>query len=772
MLAVAVTDSLAILDAATVKRSPSSIYPCLNLSSPPTACSWSTDNAFLFLSSTRTVHKYDPTCNTLEDLFTSPGTADISHISVKDKCTVAFSAGDKVHVLECGPTPKIVQTFKSHKSAITSLGISNDGTLLASTSAGGAHVYNLSHGSHTVLRGLPLTGQSIRTCSFHAHSRARLLLGIGKQLVVFDTTRPSGLMKTIPMNASSSGDIVSVSCSPFSKTLVVVATSGGNVGLVDLEKEKGVFRTLNLKVPLTSISFSPEGASIYVGTETGKLLILDLRALDKTPKSIAVSDSGCRVEAFCVQRKVKGAPETKMNPSVAKATNEVTTNASGRLASAVKPAAPPSPSPRKVARVSTGRREPSVARKSSAVSLQRKESSAGSTTKKVFSPVRDPLGNSISLNEDISMQIESLSTMRGAAKRPVKEEKDKASPVSRQLMKKSSMISASTTGSPVKLTKTSPVSSPKAAEVLSRTRTTSSAAREASVALLAPSTSHKENEPPRRTRTVSSTSRTRRLSSTESSISTASTKSRPARTISSVSRTGSDRLSARSRVSKTSVGSSASRNPSPIPPVPPLPAAGVVEQRQRLSPKFSDEPSRTPSPDLPDIHDDPVTPLPAKKGMAVLGLGTPDVERWIQAGELKEFPVQDRKGKGRSVGFMDLREEDRKESSMEIQISPRRVTPMESASWAPSPRRHPIPSSPGGTSAHDFLRSIVGDVMFDYQKETKAQITGLHLEMVRMRRGWRKELGDIMEQCVGDLKDLREENGRLREENARLRRGY
>ncbi|KAK0482661.1 WD40-repeat-containing domain protein [Armillaria novae-zelandiae] len=767
MLAVAVTDSLAIIDAATLKRAPSSFSPCLSLPEPPTACSWSTNNAFLLLSSSRTIHKYDPTSNSLEDLYTSPETANISHISVKDKSTVAFSAGEKVHVLECGSTPKIDQTFKSHKSAITSLAISGDGTLLASTSAGGAHVYNLSHGSHTVLRGLPLTGQSIRTCSFHIHTRARLLLGIGKQLVVFDTTRPSGLMKTIPMNASSSGDIVSVACSPFSKTLVVVATSGGNVGLVDLEKEKGLFRTLNLKVPLTSISFSPEGAFIYVGTETGKFLILDLRALDKAPKSIAISESGCRVEAFCVQRKIKGSPETRTNPSVAKVANELVTNAGARPASAAKFAAVSSPAPKKVATVSTGRREPSAVRKSSGTSSPRKQSNAGTATKKVFSPVRDPLGNSTSLNEDISMQIESLSAMRGATKRSVKEEKDKASSVSRQLMRKNSMISASTSGSPVKLTKTSPISSSKVAGVLSRARTASSTSLKASTALPVPSTSPKENELPRRTRTISSTSRTSRLSNTES-ISTVSTQSRPARTHSSISRAGSDKPSARSsRAPKTSVGSSASRNPSPIPPIPPMP---VVEQQQRSSPQLSDRQSRTPSPDLPDIRDDPVTPLAAKKGIAVLGLGTPEVERWIQAGEVKELPAKDRKGKGRSVGFMDPGDEERKETSMEIQISPRRAAPMQPASWVPSPLKSNSPGS--STSAHDFLRSIVGDVMFDYQRETKAQITGLHLEMVRMRRGWRQELGDIMGQYVGDLRDLREENQRLREENDRLRRGY
>lgn len=63
--------------------------------------------------------------------------------------------------------------------------------------------------------------------------------GIGKQLVVYDTSKPSGPIKTIAMNENCIGDINAVVCSPFSKTLVACCTSGGNVGLIDLDKEKG-----------------------------------------------------------------------------------------------------------------------------------------------------------------------------------------------------------------------------------------------------------------------------------------------------------------------------------------------------------------------------------------------------------------------------------------------------------------------------------------------------------------------------------------------------
>ena len=233
MLAATTTDTLCITDPAVLKKAPSSIPSCLDLINPPTASSWSSDNAFLYLSSAHTIHKYDPSLNSLTDVYTSSESDSIAHLVSKDKGTLLFAVGDKVQVLEGG---KITQTFDSHKSSVTSLSLSNDSTLLASTSAGAAHVYNLSLGSHTVLRGL--TGQSIHACTFHPHARTRLLIACGKQLMVYDTTRPSGPSKTIVMSESASGNITSVACSPFSKTLVAVATSGGFVGLIDLEKEK------------------------------------------------------------------------------------------------------------------------------------------------------------------------------------------------------------------------------------------------------------------------------------------------------------------------------------------------------------------------------------------------------------------------------------------------------------------------------------------------------------------------------------------------------
>ena len=56
-----------------------------------------------------------------------------------------------------------------------------------------------------------------------------------------------------------------------------------------------------MPAPVTCLSFSAEGAALYAGTENGKFLILDLRALDKPPKSVAVSNDGDQILGISVQ---------------------------------------------------------------------------------------------------------------------------------------------------------------------------------------------------------------------------------------------------------------------------------------------------------------------------------------------------------------------------------------------------------------------------------------------------------------------------------------
>ena len=62
-----------------------------------------------------------------------------------------------------------------------------------------------------------------------------------------------------------------------------------------------LFRTLNVKIPLTSMAFSPEGATLYLGTGIGKLLMVDLRSLEKAPKTIVISGTGAKIETMSIQ---------------------------------------------------------------------------------------------------------------------------------------------------------------------------------------------------------------------------------------------------------------------------------------------------------------------------------------------------------------------------------------------------------------------------------------------------------------------------------------
>ncbi|GLB34616.1 putative WD40 repeats [Lyophyllum shimeji] len=772
MLAISATGTLSVLDSAVLKRGSSLVSSCLALTQTATSSAWSLDNAFLYLASAQGIQRYDPSSNSLRDIYTSEGEPTF-YLLCKDKGTLIYGAGDKVHLLECSSSAKITQTFDSHKSPITSLSLSNDCTLLASTSLNAVHIHNLTLGSHTVLRGLPSTDRNVTTSAFHPHARTRLLVGIGKQILVYDTTRPSGPLKTIPLNETTSGEIVAVACSPFSKTLVAVASAGGHVGLIDLEKEKGLFRTLNVKVPLTSLGFSPEGGSIYLGTEHGKLLVIDLRALDKAPKTFVISEAGCRIETMSVQRKLKaGEAGSKAAPTMtatsAKPATRAETAPSRRSAAQAAPSRATtkevaSPARARVTRAnstaSPARRVPSAMSKESVPSAKlTPKKQAPEAERKVFSPVRDPLGNSAG---DISVQLETLGAVTKVAA-----DGDRKTSIS--------TIGSRLSSSP---------NADKVATSISATSTRRSMRHFAS----------EEADPPRRVRTVPAATRTRNTTSTVSqTMPTTTTGSRLTVATSDTLHPPSDRVRSRSRaassasragsettsVSATSASTGSTRPSSSL--------SRTTTTSTSTSPPLSHAAaaplpvSRTPSPELPDIRE-PITPVPAvkkaKAGMGVLGLGTPEVERWIQAGKGED---QGRrrdggKNKGKTVGFMDDGEdgddsdgddadERERQRSLTMQVSPRRPS---TTSWAPSPLRQ----SPGG-SAHDFLRTIVKDVMYDFQRETRAEMMGLHLDLVRMGRGWKKELRELMEEYVGGMNELREENRRLREENERLRRGY
>ncbi|KAI0707653.1 WD40-repeat-containing domain protein [Earliella scabrosa] len=800
MAAILTSTNLVLLDQATLKHPPSTADSTCPLPPLPSSMAWSADsNSILVSSASGGILQYDLTTGSLQDACPAAnGSSDpIVSLLTKDRGnTVIYGRGKQV-LLVSTQTGKVAQTFDTHKATITSLSLSNDSSLLASTSAHTIHVHNLTLASHTVLRGIPTGSSTVSACAFHPHSRTRLLVGVDSQLLVYDTTRPSGPAKVIPIDKDQKnvGPIVGITCSPFSKTLVAVACSGGAIGLVDLEKEKGLFRLVQMPAPLTCLSFSAEGAAVYAGTENGKFLILDLRALDKPPKSVTVSENGDQVIAISVQKKLKPgeaaekpktatsaaatkplvqrdtnkvAPTTRRPPSATGVDTKRSTDDKAlprsKTTSSLASGTPRRATTRTASTVGPSKGSPagrvaSGARKTNTATVKSPVASRAEAPKKAFSPPKQPVvvpdkDGDEDEDGDLSVRVESLLALpKGKAPAPADE---------------------------------APVSAvPKGISALSRTS----------------SRTH-----PTEILTARAHTRAASAASTTESASAALPRTRSASSASVAGRA--------SKASTRTVSGTSSRSASP----PPQPQHRRVSGSSAAS-RFS----RTPSPDLPDMEEDggPVTPIPAYKvkgkERAAAALGTPELDEWVKAGEGKAAPTADDARKdGKRVGFAagdrggegsesgsdsdsDLEHEVNGEgplpslhasanarlprAELAMQVSPRRsfagpspARARVSAAWAPvpSPLRGGAgaPPSPQARAAQDMLQALLRDALHEFREETKSEIVGLHLDLIRMGGSWRREMREAMGEFAEEMRELREENRRLREENERLRRGY
>ncbi len=331
MLAILTPGHITITEHSALRRGPPTLPPSSQVPlSSYVSSVWSPDNGSLYVATTDSIIRYDASGTFIKSLWPFPDRAhipldDIGCLTVKDKGTLILSMGSAVHIVEhsssASSQTKVVQTLPAHPDPdpVHALSLSHDSTLLTVASASAVVVHNLALGSQTTLRGLP---GPVTVCTFHVHSRVRLLLGISHKLVIYDITRPSGPSRVTSIGDGTAGDVVAVACSPYSKTLLAVACSGGYVALVDLDKElryisqtkpspplkrthhlSSLIRSFNYKVTVTSLVFSVDGASLYIGTENGKLLLQTLRSVE-TPKIIAVGEQGCRVEGLAITVRV------------------------------------------------------------------------------------------------------------------------------------------------------------------------------------------------------------------------------------------------------------------------------------------------------------------------------------------------------------------------------------------------------------------------------------------------------------------------------------
>jgi len=166
---------------------------------------------------------------------------------------------------------------------------------------------------------------------------------------------------------------------------------------------------------------------------------------------------------------------------------------------------------------------------------------------------------------------------------------------------------------------------------------------------------------------------------------------------------------------------------------------------------------------------DVTTKQPARRRVGFDGVSD------AEAGKIEE--LDDQKGDN-NVAFGTS---SRKQETT-LQVTPVRPgVQRSSGAWppVPSPLRRGLEDMQhmGGppssiVNAQNMLQQIMRDVMYDYQEDLRAELVGMHLDMVRMGRNWKKDMKDVMDAYAKDLRELREENRLLREENERLKRGY
>lgn len=141
----------------------------------------------------------------------------------------------------------------------------------------------------------------------------------------------------------------------------------------------------------------------------------------------------------------------------------------------------------------------------------------------------------------------------------------------------------------------------------------------------------------------------------------------------------------------------------------------------------------------------------------MLGVDTPEIERWIAQEQRNPFEGQSPK----KVAFSDWETQDdtvRMDNLMSDKSIAARVlqsqyktagTPPRSKGRSAgletgvilspmgSPMARGAGSSSGTSNAQEFLKGLVRDAMLEHQEEQREELRALHIDMVRMGRNWK-----------------------------------
>ncbi|CAE6419382.1 unnamed protein product [Rhizoctonia solani] len=312
LIAVTTSQGLSVISSGALQASNPNPAPIFTtaLTPPsriPSSCiSWSHDASTIFVASGGSVSAYDPTSGAwLRDVIREGeggiGGAKLGAMAVIDGPDMpgpmlALARGPRAVVFDT-ETRRAILTVEGHKSSIQAMSVACDLSLLATCSGDSTMVTNISQQSTVVLRGAPAGALA---AAFHPSRRTTLLILSPKGLHVFDTTKGGAPIRTIPISKVE-GSGASIAFSSSASSLVAIALPGrdGRVVLLDIDKDSRcvclLLKKFNVEENVTAMSFSHDGATIIVTSETGRVMQLNLRTTDAPGQAVTVDPAGGRI---------------------------------------------------------------------------------------------------------------------------------------------------------------------------------------------------------------------------------------------------------------------------------------------------------------------------------------------------------------------------------------------------------------------------------------------------------------------------------------------
>ena len=288
-----------------------------------TALAWSSvSNALAAASARGSISLFSLAGAPLESMASTDGVGEAERVRCLafagqslDLCSGGSSA--ELKIWDC-KRQAVVKTYAGHASAITSCAYGDKDMLLASGSSSGDILVHTTAGlpsdePQRIKTGAGGSSTAIRTVKFSPFRRSHLA-SAGEEALVeyYDTARSDA--PSLARFTQHTGTVTGLAFSPVNELLLCSAGLDCKALFYDVQAKKLV-KSVTCEAPVCSLDFMNDGFTVAVGTQNGKVLIYDLRALGSggVPKISFMAHPGSHVSCTTFQhlpsKSAKGKPK-------------------------------------------------------------------------------------------------------------------------------------------------------------------------------------------------------------------------------------------------------------------------------------------------------------------------------------------------------------------------------------------------------------------------------------------------------------------------------